>query len=453
MLRYYCSLVLCLSCLWADAQGTFARFGNLPKQAVHALYIQDTNRWIATERGLIRLTEGDEKGTFMTQIVSDVPVLSLTFDRRGRRWMGGYRSNLYLENDAGEMVPFDFSHRGKFLIAQLTTDARGQAWAATLGGGLWQINERGQAEFLTTQNSKLQSDQVYAICIDGQQTKWIATDKGLQSLPEDGRWQQHRFLRQATAIHWQNNTLWVAGFDRKWQTVLWKKTGYGDDWQEVVIPKSLQGGRITTIHTDPEGDLWLAGRIIARHQNNRRWETFGSEEGFTSTAALALAVDTQGNVWVGTEGEGLLAQIQYPPESSVAPTSGPKTLAEVLENDRLSPAWLNQEIRIQVQFLQSKDQLLPEYFPEIDRLANILQKFPRLNIELAGHTDNRGQAYLNQQLSYRRAEAVKDYLVQQRGIARERVQTVGYGGSRPVADNDREETRRLNRRVTVRFLE
>ena len=98
-------------------------------------------------------------------------------------------------------------------------------------------------------------------------------------------------------------------------------------------------------------------------------------------------------------------------------------------------------------FEQSTYVLLPASFAELDKLVRTLRQNPTVRIELAGHTDNVGDPRLNQSLSDYRARVVKSYLTRQ-GIADDRIEAVGYGGSRPVAGNDTEAGRAKNRRVT-----
>jgi outer membrane protein OmpA-like peptidoglycan-associated protein len=78
----------------------------------------------------------------------------------------------------------------------------------------------------------------------------------------------------------------------------------------------------------------------------------------------------------------------------------------------------------------------------------VLYRYPETRIRIEGHTDSTGGEAYNQALSERRAESVKNELVAQ-NIAAERIQTVGYGLSRPVATNETPEGRQLNRRVQV----
>ncbi|MEN8719821.1 MAG: OmpA family protein, partial [Oceanococcaceae bacterium] len=82
--------------------------------------------------------------------------------------------------------------------------------------------------------------------------------------------------------------------------------------------------------------------------------------------------------------------------------------------------------------------------------ADVLNRYPEMLVEVAGHTDSIGGDAFNQQLSQRRAEAVRQYLIG-KGISAERLTAVGYGESEPKATNDNEEGRELNRRVELRI--
>lgn len=106
------------------------------------------------------------------------------------------------------------------------------------------------------------------------------------------------------------------------------------------------------------------------------------------------------------------------------------------------------EVKItqQIHFEYNKDKIRPESYPVLDAVAEVLQKNPDIKIEVQGHTDNRGSARYNKDLSDRRAHSVMKYLVA-RGIAPDRLTAVGYGFDRPLVDNTTEFNRALNRRV------
>lgn len=115
----------------------------------------------------------------------------------------------------------------------------------------------------------------------------------------------------------------------------------------------------------------------------------------------------------------------------------------------LNPAVVGEKVDLpSIIFAQGKATLLGSSFIELNRLAIALQAAPATEVRLEGHTDNVGPADKNQQLSEDRVAEVKRYLVG-RGIDEKRITTIGYGGTRPRYGNDREETRRLNRRVEL----
>ena len=88
---------------------------------------------------------------------------------------------------------------------------------------------------------------------------------------------------------------------------------------------------------------------------------------------------------------------------------------------------------------------------EVDNLAAILKAYPGVKVEIAGYTDNTGDAASNKQLSHKRAGAVMGRLIAQ-GIDASRVKAMGYGQENPVADNSTEEGRAQNRRIEVQLV-
>lgn len=124
---------------------------------------------------------------------------------------------------------------------------------------------------------------------------------------------------------------------------------------------------------------------------------------------------------------------------------------EIERNIYLTPLEIGQDIPLNnVFFVRSEPVLLAPSYPELNKLAKTLLGNPTLEIELAGHTDNMGSAEKNQILSEQRVETVKKYLVS-KGVQAERITGKGYGGSKPIADNSTEATRKLNRRVEFKI--
>src|SRR5690606_7690506 len=94
----------------------------------------------------------------------------------------------------------------------------------------------------------------------------------------------------------------------------------------------------------------------------------------------------------------------------------------------------------------------PESTPTLKEIARTLQQHGDLRLRIEGHTDNTGSADANQQLSERRAAAVRDYLVQHEGIDASRLESAGRGQTAPAADNGTPEGRQTNRRVELVVL-
>jgi OmpA-OmpF porin, OOP family len=121
-------------------------------------------------------------------------------------------------------------------------------------------------------------------------------------------------------------------------------------------------------------------------------------------------------------------------------------------NFKLQPVAVGISVNLRsVLFKQSLPDLLPESYDELNMVVEFLKANPTVEIELAGHTDNAGNAKANIKLSRDRAMRIKNYLSEQ-GIDARRMKGVGYGGSKPIASNKTEEGKKLNRRVEFKII-
>ena len=89
---------------------------------------------------------------------------------------------------------------------------------------------------------------------------------------------------------------------------------------------------------------------------------------------------------------------------------------------------------------------------ELDRLSMLLEQNPKMRIEISSHTDNVGSAAYNLKLSTNRALSVVNYLVDKKGIDKARLEYKGYGFDEPIAPNDTDQGRQLNRRTEFKIL-
>ena len=109
---------------------------------------------------------------------------------------------------------------------------------------------------------------------------------------------------------------------------------------------------------------------------------------------------------------------------------------------------LGRKLIIENLLFKTAEYNLPETVRELDILAEFMINKPNISIIIEGHTDNVGTDAFNDQLSTRRAESVKNYLIK-KGVAENRMSIVGYGKRRPIASNKDEFGRQLNRRTEI----
>jgi OmpA-OmpF porin, OOP family len=188
-------------------------------------------------------------------------------------------------------------------------------------------------------------------------------------------------------------------------------------------------GRVTNSKTDE-----VVTAQIEFISQDRRIETISSPDGYN------VSVPATGDYNVQIEAHGFVSTLERLDIHSYESN-------ELEMNFKLQPVELGIRVNLKnVLFPQTKADILPESYPELDMVVNFLKSNPTVKIELSGHTDNRGIHSDNVKLSHQRVAKVKDYLVEH-GIDSKRITGKGYGGTRPIASNDTEESRRMNRRV------
>ncbi len=119
-----------------------------------------------------------------------------------------------------------------------------------------------------------------------------------------------------------------------------------------------------------------------------------------------------------------------------------------LEIQRLQDESLKIDVSSEVSFDFNSASLKPAFLPTLNKVADILVRYPKTRVTVIGHTDNVGSDAYNQVLSERRAQSVVNYL-SDHGVARARLEAVGRGETQPRATNATAAGRQLNRRVEI----
>lgn len=95
--------------------------------------------------------------------------------------------------------------------------------------------------------------------------------------------------------------------------------------------------------------------------------------------------------------------------------------------------------------------IVTDFYPVLNDVAKVLSKYEKTKLSIEGHTDSVGDAQYNRELSIMRANSVANYLASN-SVKNSRLQTLGFGETQPLANNDSAQNRKMNRRVELRII-
>jgi OOP family OmpA-OmpF porin len=186
----------------------------------------------------------------------------------------------------------------------------------------------------------------------------------------------------------------------------------------------------------------------------------GAAAGAAVGAGIGAAVGHQGDddtaegaavgVAAGALVGGIIGAVVCKEEEPPPPTTT-TTVPEPVVEEPPPPKVVEKIVLNGIQFDFDKAVIKDEYYPILDEGIAALEKHPEKNVVVAGYTCSIGTEDYNMGLSEKRAEAVKAYMVE-KGIAADRLSTMGYGEANPVADNATREGREMNRRVEFKVM-
>jgi OmpA-OmpF porin, OOP family len=165
--------------------------------------------------------------------------------------------------------------------------------------------------------------------------------------------------------------------------------------------------------------------------NNERYEITVEAPGYAPAKYMLDPSEAKNRLIVKDVELGL-------PSSAAATAETTHTVGKVMNLDALI-------------FEQGNAKIQPASFDELNEVVKMLQTYPKMVIQLEGHTDVRGDAKALMKLSQDRVDAVKNYLVT-KGVNKTKVKTKAFGGTQPLSRADTEDAHKMNRRVQVRIL-
>lgn len=225
------------------------------------------------------------------------------------------------------------------------------------------------------------------------------------------------------------------------------------DQQAITVTNSSQPG--TTASTTSEAKVSIAiqdavsrdqlnAQVVLRSKDGKEHEMTSPERGVYEAT---LTNDSHTPMVYKLE----INSIGYSAQTATIYLGGlSSTVMTFSDTIRLQKLSTNVPALIDIYFGHDSDE--PLSFNGIQDFIAMMERSPSMLIEIGGHTDSLGPNEYNQLLSQRRANAVKNYL-QRLGIDPGRIRAIGYGETRPVAPNDSQEGRRLNRRTEFIILQ
>lgn len=198
--------------------------------------------------------------------------------------------------------------------------------------------------------------------------------------------------------------------------------------------------------------LLLSG--CAMQTNTQKGTAYGAAGGAVAGALLGQAIgrDSESTLWGTAIGAALggatgagVGKMMDNQEQEMRQALADSEAAAVRREGDLLAVVLKGDLTFDTDSTTVKLGLLQE----LDRIANVMVEYPKTLIRVEGHTDSIGNEAYNDDLSERRARNVRNLLVQ-RGVDITRVEVIGYGESMPVANNQTEAGRQMNRRVEIK---
>lgn len=225
-----------------------------------------------------------------------------------------------------------------------------------------------------------------------------------------------------------------------------RENGFGGlDIYSFELPEKMQPKRITYLKATVRDAV--TKQLLQANYSMTDLETKKESKGVTQNGSFFATLEVNKNNALQIQQEGYLFYSRNINLTAEASATQPFEM-EVL----LQPISANGKITLNNVFFDfDKSELKPESFAELDKLVELLLKNPAVKMEIAGHTDSKGDKKYNLLLSQKRAESVMEYLLK-KGVDKLRLTAKGYGDTQPVAPNDTEENQAKNRRTEVKVL-
>ncbi len=265
----------------------------------------------------------------------------------------------------------------------------------------------------------------------------------------DGVWEVPVNLGYPINTHKDENSLLVSASGRVAYFASDREGGYGDldlysfDLPEAARPTPVTYARGIVVDADTDRPVQAELKLTDVDSNRVVFDASNDPQ----TGDFLVALPTGRTYALSVKSPGYL----YHSETFALEEKAEQKTYDI-RVELLKVAEGNAVVLKNVFFDLDKSDLKLRSKPELGNLADFLRAHPNVRIQIGGHTDSQGDDAYNKDLSERRAAAVKEYLVENEGVAADRITTKGYGAGRPIASNDTAEGRALNRRTEFEII-
>lgn len=262
----------------------------------------------------------------------------------------------------------------------------------------------------------------------------------------NGKWSEPENLGYPVNTHANEDGLSIVGFLGRAFIASDRDPATGKDLYAIPWETDLKGAQNQVISgkvTDRKSGLPLAAEIRTQSHTD---SIISSVESDPETGQYMAGIPPGKSFRIGATAGGYL-----PYSGSVtAPESNLDQLIRLdIEMERLDPG--ASVVLNNIFFEWDSYSLLPESSPDLEEIFRLIAGHPAMRFEIGGHTDSSGGLEYNLELSRKRAESVRNYLIN-RGIQPDRIVSKGYGPTQPLGDNSTETGRAKNRRTELRVL-
>lgn len=259
--------------------------------SINDIEIDNNNRLIvATDKML--LTIGSSGDTPLKYLLDTY--LSCTISDNKNNIYAAGKNNLYLVNTGKKVTISD----SEVVINDLAYE-RGKLWLATNKGIYVYVLANGNWKTYDSSNSKLKSNKVNFVQVDGAGIIWAGTEKGYVKINVD-KWElQDKKYNVLTSRHNKEGQWMVATND------MWLIDPFNRKY-EVGLSRDLYQGRINDFVIDSKGRIYMASDVLVRYNPYKEEiEKYGEDVGLLTSKCISLACDKNNNIWIGTANDGL----------------------------------------------------------------------------------------------------------------------------------------------------